>query len=61
MMEQLLAASDAVNRVLERIAMAAGWLFLVCTAVIVVDVLSRKFGFQIPGMGRPACRSWSGT
>jgi TRAP-type mannitol/chloroaromatic compound transport system permease small subunit len=50
-MERMLAASDAINRVLDRIAMAVGWLFVVCTVVIVFDVLSRKFGYQIPGMG----------
>ena len=50
-MNRLLAASDAINRVLERIAMAAGWMFVACTIVIVFDVLSRKFGYQIPGMG----------
>ena len=50
-MERLLAASDTINRVLKRIGMAAGWLFVACTVVIVFDVLSRKFGYQIPGMG----------
>jgi TRAP-type mannitol/chloroaromatic compound transport system permease small subunit len=50
-MDKLLAVSDAVNAVLERVAMAVGWLFLVTVAVIVFDVLSRKFGFQLPGMG----------
>jgi TRAP-type mannitol/chloroaromatic compound transport system permease small subunit len=50
-MEKLLAASDVINAVLDRIAMAVGWLFLVTTAVIVFDVLSRKFGFQLSGMG----------
>ena len=40
-MERLLAASDAINAVLDRIAMAVGWLFLVTTAVIVFDVLFR--------------------
>lgn len=50
-MERLLAASDAIGRVLVRIGMAAGWLFVVCTVVICFDVLSRKFGYQIPGMG----------
>jgi TRAP-type mannitol/chloroaromatic compound transport system permease small subunit len=50
-MDRLLAISDAVNAVLGKIATATGWLFLVCTAVIVFDVLSRKFGFQVPGMG----------
>lgn len=50
-MERLLATSDAINRVLERIAMAVGWAFVACTVVICFDVLSRKFGYQIPGMG----------
>jgi TRAP-type mannitol/chloroaromatic compound transport system permease small subunit len=49
--DRLLEASRAIDAILARIAMAAGWLFLVCTAVIIFDVLSRKFGFQIPGMG----------
>jgi len=31
--------------------MAAGWLFIACTIVIVFDVLTRKLGFQLPGMG----------
>ena len=42
-MERLLAASDAIDRVLVRIGMAAGWLFVVCTVAICFDVLSRKF------------------
>jgi TRAP-type mannitol/chloroaromatic compound transport system permease small subunit len=50
-MDRLLAASRAIEAVLGRIAMAVGWLFLATTAVIVFDVLSRKFGFQIPGFG----------
>jgi len=50
-MDRLLAVSDAINAMLGKIATTAGWLFLVCTAVIVFDVLSRKFGFQVPGMG----------
>ncbi len=50
-MEQLLAASDAIDRVLVRIASWVGWLFVVCAVVICFDVLSRKFGYQIPGMG----------
>jgi TRAP-type mannitol/chloroaromatic compound transport system permease small subunit len=50
-LERLLAASAAIERGLHRISMAAGWLFVVCTVVIVFDVLTRKFGFQLPGMG----------
>ena len=50
-MDKLLKASDAINGVLDRVAMTVGWLFLVTTAVIVFDVLSRNAGFQFPGMG----------
>jgi TRAP-type mannitol/chloroaromatic compound transport system permease small subunit len=50
-MDRLLAASDAIDRVLERISTSVGWLFVVCATVICFDVLSRKFGYQIPGMG----------
>ena len=50
-MEKLLAASAAIERALHRVAMAAGWLFVACTVVIVFDVITRKFGFQLPGMG----------
>ena len=50
-MDRLLSASRAIERALYAIAMAAGWLFVACTIVIVFDVITRKFGFQIPGMG----------
>jgi len=50
-MDRLLSAIRTIERLLHAISMAAGWLFVVCTVVIVFDVLSRKFGFQIPGMG----------
>jgi TRAP-type mannitol/chloroaromatic compound transport system permease small subunit len=50
-MDRLLSASKAIERLLHAISMAAGWLFVVCTVVIVFDVLTRKFGFQIPAMG----------
>lgn len=50
-MERMLGISGAIDAVLYRIAMAVGWLFVACTAVIAFDVLSRKFGFQMPGMG----------
>ena len=50
-MDRLLAASNVVDRVLERISTAVGWLFVACVVVICFDVLSRKFGYQIPGMG----------
>lgn len=50
-MDRLLSISNAINAVLGRIGAAAGWLFLAAVGVIIFDVLSRKFGFQIPGMG----------
>jgi TRAP-type mannitol/chloroaromatic compound transport system permease small subunit len=50
-MDRLLATSRTIERLLRAISMAAGWLFIVCTIVIVFDVLTRKFGFQLPGLG----------
>jgi len=50
-MDRVLAISKAIERTLYAISMAAGWLFVVCTVVIVFDVITRKFGFQLPGMG----------
>jgi TRAP-type mannitol/chloroaromatic compound transport system permease small subunit len=50
-MGRLLAASDAIERLIVKIALAAGWLFLACTGVIVFDVVTRKFGYQIPDFG----------
>jgi TRAP-type mannitol/chloroaromatic compound transport system permease small subunit len=47
----LLAASRAIERALHAVSMAAGWLFIACTAVIAFDVLTRKFGYQLAGMG----------
>jgi TRAP-type mannitol/chloroaromatic compound transport system permease small subunit len=50
-MDRLLSAARTIERLLHAISMAAGWLFIACTVVIVFDVLTRKFGFQIPEMG----------
>ncbi|MBX9947371.1 MAG: TRAP transporter small permease subunit [Reyranella sp.] len=50
-MQAMLSLSDAIDRVLQRIASATGWLFLALVAVICWDVLTRKLGFQIPGFG----------
>jgi TRAP-type mannitol/chloroaromatic compound transport system permease small subunit len=50
-LEKLLAASAAIGRALYRLSMAAGWLFVVCVVTIVFDVVTRKFGFQLPGLG----------
>ena len=50
-MDRLLSASRTIERLLHAISMAAGWLFIACTVVIVFDVLTRKFGFQLPELG----------
>jgi TRAP-type mannitol/chloroaromatic compound transport system permease small subunit len=50
-MKFLLALSGAIDELLERIARTAGWLFFALVGVIVWDVITRKFGFQIPGFG----------
>jgi len=50
-MRFMLALSGAIDQLLERIARIAGWLFFVLVGVIVWDVITRKFGFQIPGFG----------
>ena len=50
-MQAMLSVSDAIDRVLGRIAHAFGWLFVVLVVVICWDVLTRKLGFQIPGFG----------
>jgi TRAP-type mannitol/chloroaromatic compound transport system permease small subunit len=50
-MRSFLAYARLVERVLIRIGMAAGWLFVLNALVICVDVVTRKFGYQIPGLG----------
>ena len=50
-MPGLLSASRAIERGLHATSIAAGWLFLACVLVIVFDVITRKFGFQLPGLG----------
>ncbi|MGQ0664424.1 MAG: TRAP transporter small permease subunit [Pseudomonadota bacterium] len=50
-MRQILALSDALNRLLAAIGQATSWLFVVAMVVICFDVVSRKLGFQIPGFG----------
>lgn len=47
----LLSVSGAIDRLLEHIARAAGWLFLALVALICWDIVTRKFGFQLPGFG----------
>lgn len=50
-MENLLRASDAIDRLLERIAGFFGWLFVALVVVICFDILTRKIGYQVPGFG----------
>ena len=47
----LLKLADGIEAVLRRIADAGAWAFIACIAVIALDVVTRKFGFQVPGMG----------
>lgn len=50
-MRMMLAISEAIDRLLERIASVFGWLFVALVVVICWDVITRKLGFQIPGFG----------
>ena len=50
-MAALLAYAGVVERLLGLIGRVAGWLFLFNVAVICADVITRKFGYQIPGLG----------
>jgi TRAP-type mannitol/chloroaromatic compound transport system permease small subunit len=50
-MSLLLKFAALVEAVLKRIADAGAWAFIACIVVITFDVISRKMGFQIPGLG----------
>jgi TRAP-type mannitol/chloroaromatic compound transport system permease small subunit len=50
-MQALLKFADAVEALLRRVADAGAWAFVACIAVITIDVVTRKFGFQVPGLG----------
>lgn len=50
-MSALLVVADNIEGLLSRIARWSGWLMVVLMIVICFDVISRKLGFQIPGMG----------
>ena len=50
-MRLLLAVSDRIDAILRSVAYTCAWCFVFLTVVICFDVLSRKLGFQIPGMG----------
>jgi TRAP-type mannitol/chloroaromatic compound transport system permease small subunit len=43
----LLSASKAIDALLRAIAFTFGWVFLALVTVIVFDVITRKFGFQL--------------
>lgn len=50
-MNALLKFADLVEGLLKRVADAGAWAFVACIVVIAFDVITRKFGFQLPGMG----------
>ncbi len=50
-MAALLSFSEWVDAALKRIAEFFGWLFLALVAVICIDIVTRKAGYQIPGFG----------
>jgi TRAP-type mannitol/chloroaromatic compound transport system permease small subunit len=47
-MDALLTISNAIVRVLERVALATGWLLIVLMVVTCVDVVCRKLSIPIP-------------
>jgi TRAP-type mannitol/chloroaromatic compound transport system permease small subunit len=47
-MNVLLNISEALRRLLERIALASGWLLVIMACVTTFDVVARKFGLQLP-------------
>ena len=47
-MRALLAISDTIDWILKWIALTFGWTYLMNVAVICWDVVSRKFGYQLP-------------
>jgi TRAP-type mannitol/chloroaromatic compound transport system permease small subunit len=50
-MGKLLAASRVIDGALSRVASVSGWLFVALTFVIVVDVVTRRYGYQLPNFG----------
>jgi TRAP-type mannitol/chloroaromatic compound transport system permease small subunit len=50
-MKLMLDKRDRIDRVLDRMADTVGWLFILTTIVIAFDVITRKVGYQMPGMG----------
>ena len=47
----LLKLSDLIEDLLRRIADAGAWAFIACIIIITLDVVTRKMGFQFPGLG----------
>lgn len=47
----LLRFSSAIDALLGFVARTFAWAFIACIAVITFDVITRKFGFQLPGLG----------
>lgn len=50
-MDKLLGLSRAIDALLARIGRVTSLLFLVTTVVICFDVVTRKIGYQLPGLG----------
>jgi TRAP-type mannitol/chloroaromatic compound transport system permease small subunit len=50
-MHALLRFADLIEALLRRIADAGAWAFIGCIIAIVFDVVTRKFGFQLPELG----------
>jgi TRAP-type mannitol/chloroaromatic compound transport system permease small subunit len=47
-MNALLSTAEALRRLLEKIALASGWLLVVMACVTTFDVVARKLGMQLP-------------
>jgi TRAP-type mannitol/chloroaromatic compound transport system permease small subunit len=47
-MNALLKVSESLRRLLERIALASGWLLVIMACVTTFDVVARKFGVDLP-------------
>lgn len=47
-MDALLNTAEALRRLLERIALASGWLLVIMACVTTFDVVARKIGMELP-------------
>src|SRR5262245_51383232 len=47
-MDALLNTAETLRRLLERIALASGWLLVIMACVTTFDVVARKFGMALP-------------